>query len=450
MRIFVLSFFFPPVSQVGYRRPLRFVEHFRRQGHEVTVFCVHPSTPGLGNYTGVDPALVRRIPEGVRVIRTPSIHGFKVLLALRDRLRGKGTQAPPPSAARPASPGAAGPAAPPPRKGALKRLVDWAMESFGVPDPYTGWILTTLPALLRENARGRADALYVTGPPWSPMLLGALAGRLLRIPVHLDFRDPWTLNTYWKGRGANRFLEARVLAAGRTVITNTASMERHFLAAFPALRGRIHTIYNGFDPGIRGEMERLRAARAGAPRTRFVVSHIGMLYPNRMPRSLAAALASVAAGWKGPRPIVFRFFGLVRDPAPLVDAFAAAGVSGSLELMGEVDTLTAKREEVASDVLLLLQSGTMDQIPAKVFEYAFAGSAILCVADAGSETAELLRRHGLGAVFHGGEGPEAFAAWLEASAAAEGGAPAAVPESFLEEFEGERLSARMLALLTAG
>jgi glycosyltransferase involved in cell wall biosynthesis len=448
MRIFVVSFFFPPVSQVGYRRPLRFVEHFLKQGHEVSVFCVHPGTPGLKNYSGVDPALVQKIPAGVRVRRTPSIHGFKFLLSLRDRLKRKsGPSAPPPAAVKP-PPGAAGGSAVA-RKSLKGRVVDAIMDGFTVPDPYWGWIFTTLPVLLWEHAKGKADAIYVTGPPWSPMILGALAGRMLGIPVHLDFRDPWTLNRYWKGHPASRFLERKVLSTGRSVITNTASMESGFLEAFPGLQGRILTIYNGFEPGIRQEMERFRSEIGDGPKTEFVVSHIGMLYPNRMPASLAGAFAAVAAQWGEPRPIVFRFFGQVMDPAPLLDAFAAAGVPQALQLMGEVDTNRAKREEVKADVLLLLQSGTQDQIPAKAFEYVFAGREILCVADAGSETARLLERHGLGTVFTGSEGAEAISAvFRRAASAAEGGRK--VPESFLSEFEGERLSARMLDVLVAG
>ncbi|MDB5103945.1 MAG: putative Glycosyl transferase [Fibrobacteres bacterium] len=448
MKIMVVSFFFPPVSQVGYRRPLRFVEHFRRQGHEVSVFCVHPSTPGLKNYSGIDPALSAKIPAGVRVYRTPSFHGFKILLAIRDGLRNKNGGVPPAAAVK-SAPVAAAPDSARSGKGLAGRLVDSVMELFGVPDPYWGWIVTTLPMVLLDHARGKAQAIYVTGPPWSPMILGAIAGRMLGIPVFLDFRDPWTLNRYWKGHPASRYLESKVLASGKAVITNTASMEKGFLEAFPGLEGRIRTIYNGFEPGVMQEMQRYRDEQGQAVKTEFIVSHIGMLYPSRMPASLAKAFATVAAQWKGPRPIVFRFLGQVMDPAPLIEAFATAGVPQALQLVGEVSTSAAKREEVKADVLLLLQSGTQDQIPAKAFEYVFAGPEILCVADPGSETASLLERHGLGTVFNGTESAAAFAAVF--GKAAEGrAATGTAPESFMTEFEGERLSARMLAVLTEG
>lgn len=446
MKILVVSFFFPPVSQVGYRRPLRFVEHFRRQGHEVSVFCVHPSTPGLRNYSGVDQALTAKIPSGVRVYRTPSLHGFKILLSIRDRMRKRKSDAPPPAAVS-SSPG--GPAASASRKGLPGRLVDAFMDGLSVPDPYWGWILTTLPIMLLDRARGKAQAIYVTGPPWSPMILGALVSRLLGIPMYLDFRDPWTLNRYWKGHPASRFLERKVLVSGKTVITNTTSMERGFLEAFPGLYGRIQTIYNGFESGVRQEMEQFRAEFGQDPKTEFIVSHIGMLYPSRMPASLAAIFAEVAMKWAGPKPIVFRFLGQVMDPAPLVDAFVRAGVPQSLQLVGEVKTSEAKREEVKADVLLLLQSGTQDQIPAKAFEYVFAGNEILGVADEGSETANLLKDHGLGTVFNGGESTAEFMAFLRNAADAKPG-QREVPERFLMEFEGERLSSRMLAVLTGG
>ncbi len=367
-----------------------------------------------------------------------------MLLALRDRLRKKNSQlsTPPQGAVQATSEQETTFT----NQSLLGKWVNSCMEFFGITDPYWGWIPTTLPLLLWENLRGKADAIYVTGPPWSPLILGALTGKLLGIPVYLDFRDPWTLNTYWKGHPFSRYLEKKVLAVGKTIITNTKAMEMGFLASFPLLQGRTQTLYNGYEPGIRAEMEGYRAELGQVERKEFIVSHIGMLYPNRMPPSLAKILAQVAAEWKGHRPIVYRFFGQVMDPAPLLEAFAKAGVPQALQLMGEVNTLTAKREEVKADLLLLLQSGTQDQIPAKAFEYVFAGTNILCVADKGSETANLFHRHSLGAIFHGAEKGAEYSAYMQRIATEEM-KPGKIPDCFLEEFEGENLSARMLGII---
>ncbi len=453
LKFIIVAYFFPPLSQVGYRRPLRFAEYLRNQGHDVTVFGAHPKTPGLENYSGIDLALNEKIPPGVRVIRTPSVHGFKILLAFRDRLRKKPAQhASPPAASAPQAPSLEEPLPSGPNrwKGWLSRGVDYVMDWFLVPDHYTGWILTTLPLILLERFRGKADAIFVTGPPWSGLITASLAGRILGIPVYLDYRDPWTFNPYWKAKHhrVSQFLEKWTLRTARATIVNTASMEREFLRQYPQLQDRIFTVYNGYEEETRLEIERLRRNGQGSHQAEFVVSHVGVLYRDRMPQELARTLAAVSASWEGRRPIVFKFVGPVTEPAVLQRAFAEAGQSQALRFTGEVDVLTARKEEANADVLLLLYPGSLLQVPAKVFEYAFAGNPILSVADEGSETADLVRRHRLGTFFNGSEPPEAIRSFLQGK---EKSLREIIPPSpsFIGEFNGITLSERIFEVITS-
>jgi hypothetical protein len=135
------------------------------------------------------------------------------------------------------------------------------------------------------------------------------------------------------------------------------------------------------------------------------------------------------------------------DPAVLQRAFADAGQSHALRFTGELDVLTARKEEANADVLLLLYPGSLLQVPAKVFEYAFAGNPILSVADEGSETANLVRRHRLGVLFNGSEPPESIRLFLQG---VEQSPRDIIPPSpsFIEQFDGVRLSERMLEIMT--
>lgn len=452
MKVVIIAYFFPPLSQVGYRRPLRFAEYLRSQGHEVTVFGAHPKTPALENYSGIDSALNEKIPPGVRVVRTPSTHGFKVLLAFRDRLRKRSIPDPSSSAASAQIPSQqeARPSEPNRSKGLLSRWVDRVMDWFLVPDHYTGWILTTLPLILLERFRGRIDVIFATAPPWSGLITAALAGRILGIPVCLDYRDPWTFNPYWtaKHRRVSQVLERWTLRTGKATIVNTVAMEREFLRQYPQLRGRLFTVYNGYEEETRLEMEQLSRKRGTPNRSEFVVSHVGVLYRDRMPQQLARTLAAVSASWEGRRRIVFKFVGPVMDPTVLQREFAEVGQSHALRFTGEVAVHTAREEEANADVLLLLYPGSLLQVPAKVFEYAFAGNPILAVADEGSETAELVLRHRLGALFSGMEPPETIRAFLQEK---ERSPREIVPpsSSFIEEFDGSRLSERILAIVAS-
>jgi len=452
LKVVIIAYFFPPLSQVGYRRPLRFAEYLRSQGHEVTVFGAHPKTPALENYSGIDSVLNEKIPPGVRVVRTPSIHGFKVLLAFRDRMRKRPIENPSSSAASAQIPSQqeARPREPNRSKGLLSRWVDRVMDWFLVPDHYTGWILTTLPLILLERFRGRIDVIFATAPPWSGLITAALAGRILDIPVYLDYRDPWTFNPYWtaRHRRVSQVLERWTLRSGKATIVNTVSMEREFLRQYPQLRGRLFTVYNGYEEETRLEMEQLSRNRGTPNRSEFVVSHVGVLYRDRMPQQLARTLAAVSASWEGRRHVVFKFVGPVMDPTILQREFAEVGQSHALRFTGEVAVRAAREEEANADVLLLLYPGSLLQVPAKVFEYAFAGNPILAIADEGSETADLVRRHRLGALFVGTEPLETIRSFLQEK---ERSPREIVPpsSSFIEEFDGSRLSERILAIVAS-
>lgn len=452
-KIAVIAYFFPPLSQVGYKRPLRFAKHLKKSGYQITVYGADPATPELSNYTGFDKGLLKQIDPDFKVVRTPSVHLFKVGLAFRNRLRNGahvGSPVTAASAQTSASKAVSVPSSKPPSTareaasgpGLAKRLVDGIMGSFEIPDPFWGWIFTTLPVVLWKSLWNRPDAIYVTGPPWSPLILATLAGKILRIPVHLDYRDPWNTNTYWKAKKVSLLLERWVMGNAASVISNTASMTESFIKAHPGLEGRLFTVYNGYEAANRARMEGLRERYGEKPRDRFTIAHIGMLYPNRMPPFLARLLAEVAAAWKGPRALRIRFVGTVMDRTALVREFEARGIGDVLEFIGEVDTETAQMEEAKADMLMLLQSGTKEQIPAKVFEYVFTGNPILCVADADSETGNLIQKYALGRVFTGKEPPLQVLEFLQESQGRDAGSRE-VSQDFLKDFDGEVLSEKM-------
>jgi glycosyltransferase involved in cell wall biosynthesis len=399
-RIAIVALLFPPIQQIGARRPLRLANYLVEQGNDVTVYAVHPRTPALDSYCRVDASLLGGIDSRVRVVRTPSFHGSKILLGWRDRVRRwrSGT------ASGHVKPTAEGPAAEmtqskesAPGTG-LKEAISRLMDVFDVPDTFSGWIVTTLPVILARSIGKRPDAIYVTAPPWSPLVLAVLAGKILHVPVHVDFRDPWTVNPYVKATPTSTKIERWVLRNSHSIIANTESMAEDFRRACPALSDRVLTLYNGYEEATRRRIEDMARRVARDPGGPFVVSHVGTLYPARMPRAMARLLASVAQQWRVARPIRFRFIGPVWEPAPLLEEFAAAGVSSAVQLAGEVSSEQALVETVSADVLLLLQLGTRQQVPAKIFEYAFSGNPLLCAADRDSETLRLVAGYGLGKV----------------------------------------------------
>ncbi|MCX6545053.1 MAG: hypothetical protein NTV05_11675 [Acidobacteria bacterium] len=451
-RITIIALLFPPIQQIGARRPLRLANHLVRQGHRVTVYAVHPRTPGLGDYTGVDPATLSEIDPRVRVIRTPSFHGFKIIIGWRDRWRrrrggpGAGAAGTPVGGPAP-SPKVASSAAT--TSGGVKQVISRIQGWFAIPDTFTGWIVTTLPGLLVRSILRRPHAIYVTAPPWSPLILGVLTGKLLRVPVHVDFRDPWTLNPYVQAPPLSVRLERWVVRNSASLMATTEVMAQNFRRVYPECADRVLAVYNGYDQKTRRRIEELRRRTPRRQSGKFVVCHLGTLYPARMPRSLAELLAQVAVGWGQPRPLRFRFLGRVWEPATLIEAFASAGIGSALELPGEVGSQEALGEAVGADVLLLLQLGTSQQVPAKLFEYVFTGNPLVCAADEGSETARLVEKYHLGHVLSSRESADALLRYLEGQCRGSI-VTGRLDKAFEGDFDGERLAEVMSRVVLAG
>jgi hypothetical protein len=164
-----------------------------------------------------------------------------------------------------------------------------------------------------------------------------------------------------------------------------------------------------------------------------------------MPPHVAETLAETARAWTGDRPLRFRFVGPCEDAEGIRSAFVSRGCAHMLELVGSVPSKEARKEQMAADVLLLLQSGTALQIPAKIFEYALAGKPLLCFADAGSETGNLVERYALGKLCTDGVEFGTLRRYLEGIL--KGTWKSEKIHDFMADFDGEKQSRRMAEIL---
>ncbi len=451
MRVTLLAYSFPPLGVIGGQRPLRLANKLAQAGHKVTVFAGHPRSGNLVYV--VDPTSAADIRPDIKVVRTPSWHPFKMLLAYRDARRNKvpprtgiSIKSQPPVVTQSSHSEAKAS-----RPLLAQRCLDFVMTVLNVPDHFSGWMLTTLPLVLLRGIVQHPDVIYVTGPPWTPLITAGLAARLLGVPLVVDFRDPWTFNPYFtKTRKSDLRLEAWVVGLARAIIVNTESMAMILKEKYPQQANRIVAIYNGVTERNRALFESFRTRDGAHPHEPRIIAHVGTLSPERMPRELAALLALVAARWVGKPNIVFRFVGKATDVDYLRPAFESAGMGHKLEQISQLPAEAAKQEQSQAQVLLLLQSGTRIQVPAKIFEYALAGKPILCFAHPESESAQLIQKYHLGRDFEATARPEEILAYLEEIFS--NGDAVAESENLLRfksDFDAEMLTQKMIEVLKA-
>jgi glycosyltransferase involved in cell wall biosynthesis len=164
---------------------------------------------------------------------------------------------------------------------------------------------------------------------------------------------------------------------------------------FPA--SRIQDIPNGFDEDMFTSLAQTELAVTQDPNRRLALLHSGLLYPNeRNPEPFFQALAMLRQlGRLDPGRVEFVFLGSGYDELyqPTVDCL---GISDFVTFKPSVPYKNALEEMCASDACLLFQGANCNQqIPAKVYEYLYAGKPIFALTDERGDTAQLLESVGV-------------------------------------------------------
>ena len=121
-----------------------------------------------------------------------------------------------------------------------------------IPDLNIGWILSTFELCKKIIKKEEINVVYATCNPFSSALVGALIKKLLRVPLLLDFRDPWTLDydviypTFFH-KLLDNMLESYVLKNVDHLVVVTKDMKNKYIEKYNFLKDKISVITNGFD-----------------------------------------------------------------------------------------------------------------------------------------------------------------------------------------------------------
>ncbi len=118
-------------------------------------------------------------------------------------------------------------------------------------DPFSGWILPAFFKGLKIIRTYHINLIIVTGPPFSPMVVGLLLNLVTKARLILDYRDPWT-NHNWGNKKAirkkfNRLLERWTVRRASALVFCSGIMKENFensLGKFAC--GCRNVITNGF------------------------------------------------------------------------------------------------------------------------------------------------------------------------------------------------------------
>lgn len=347
-RLLFLTYYFPPQANPGAFRSLGFAKYLPRHGWQPVVL-----TPGGFAYLGQDPDLLREIPAAVQVFRTPSLDHYRLLSRRGVTLL------------------------PEDRRQKAATLGKW----FLFPDSKAPWIPLAYRTGVRLIRAFSPQLILATLPPFSLAFTAVRLGHRFRIPVVLDFRDPWrTIPLPYRSHPwmMDRYIQwalhrtAAVLAINRPIREDVAELGHP----------RVELLPHGFDPDL---------APKDPPQSQeevFRVVFTGTFYGFFSPHILLEAIRCFVV--QKPRA-VFDFYG--QSAFPL-----GSRLSSEIRPFVRIHGWVPRRRAVAALFSATVNwffipklSGSHYISSSKVADYILARRPILAVVDPESQAAHTLQ-----------------------------------------------------------
>jgi glycosyltransferase involved in cell wall biosynthesis len=405
-RLLVLAYKFPDlVTPGGSTRVEKFVKYLPRHGWEPLVLSVKlPSG-----------APVEEVHRGRRVVRTASSYATAVR-AYRTRYIEMV----------------------PEWRRSLIEIVRRLKNLLFVPDDALMWWPAALPAALRIIRKERPDALFVSGPPFSGLLLGALLRRITGVPFVADLRDDWAGNPLAGPRNSMQALSERPFE--RLALGSADAILHVTQASLDLYRQRyrrmvMRLVPNGFD-----EEEFPEIPPADRRPGRLQLLHLGSLKEGNSPAPLLRAMELLSKRDARYRGIRVRFVGTTHRE----HVGPGSALNGQVEWLDRVPRREALRLMGESDGLVLLPfRNAPTHIPGKTYEYLRSGRPLLVVSEP-HETARFLSRFE-GPVVHAPGDVQGIAGTL--AEWYDRGPPPAVNAEEVSRFSRERLTGELADVL---
>jgi glycosyltransferase involved in cell wall biosynthesis len=405
-----VAFHYPPeASSSGVLRTLKFSRYLGEYGWRVTVLTLRRNA-----YAITDAKLETQIPSSVRVVRTGFVH-TKRHLSIRGRYP----------------------------------------AILAVPDTWIGWYPWAVAAGRRVLADDPVDVIFSTSPHATAHLIARTLAHRAKVPLVIDFRDPWYEEPAEPGTPAivQRFapgLERKAVTSAARVVTSTVHLRDELRARYadqPA--DKFTALLNGYDEA---DFAALPASPTGGSE-RMVVVHAGNINADfRDPCPLFRAIGRAGtSGRLDLSKLLLRFIGggdyAVSER--LKNCIESTGLASSVEFLPRVAYDDALRELGRADVLLLLQASedTTSLVPAKLYEYLRAMRPVLALVLPGATT-EVLRQTGGGWVANPRDGEALEGTMTEIFREWQGGTLAerhADPEA-LRQFDRRSLTGQLAAI----
>jgi len=245
--------------------------------------------------------------------------------------------------------------------------------------------------------RQRFDLIWVSGPHFRNLFAAYWLSILLRKPLIVDLRDPWTYGSLWTPKTPNvakaeKRWARRILKRAHRIVFTSPLTQAEMAARFPDIPPeRMTTITNGFAAST---VEPLRSLE----KDKCLFRYVGSLNERRRPDVLLQAFAHLRANH--PEFAATARFEFIGGMAGHASRIAYHDLQDAVTDVGRVSHADSVRMIAGADVNILLQTITegQDVVSGKAFEYLAARKPILAVVAPNGGDAWLVNKTGAGVV----------------------------------------------------
>ena len=277
----------------------------------------------------------------------------------------------------------------------FQRLLFFIRGNLFIPDMKILWKNKSIDFIENYLSKTKIDVVITTGPPHSLHLIGYELKKRLNIKWISDFRDPWVNLNY-----LNRFhllpsvkrrhkkLRDKVLINSNSVIVTSEKLKKLYKEIAP----NIFKITNGYDY----EYSTVNID------SKFSISHIGSLYPERNPKYLWDIIDEICINNEEFRSnLQINFIGNTSEK--IIKYLSNKTFKPCVKFFDYVDYKRAIEFMCSSQILLMVEVNDNDSsyaIPGKLFDYLNSKRPIIAIGPDRSEVNQILYDTNAGKFFN--------------------------------------------------
>ena len=372
-KVLIISYYWPPAGGPGVQRWMKFVKYLPEYNIKPILYI--PENP---NYPIYDYSLNDEVSEKLEIIKNPITEISNIISNSKSLNLIRSGNIPNPK-----------------EQSLFQRLLFFIRGNLFIPDMKILWKNKSIDFIENYLSKTKIDVVITTGPPHSLHLIGYELKKRLNIKWISDFRDPWVNLNY-----LNRFhllpsvkrrhkkLRDKVLINSNSVIVTSEKLKKLYKEIAP----NIFKITNGYDY----EYSTVNID------SKFSISHIGSLYPERNPKYLWDIIDEICINNEEFRSnLQINFIGNTSEK--IIKYLSNKTFKSCIKFFDYVDYKRAIEFMCSSQILLMVEVNDNDSsyaIPGKLFDYLNSKRPIIAIGPDKSEVDQILYDTNAGKFFN--------------------------------------------------